>query len=385
VTSPIAPDGSLERAFERFEQAALSLEEHHTALQAKADRLEQQLLDANRRLEAVLDALDAGVAVVTRDGRLARTNCSFDAMGLLDSDGRPVHPALSGMLEAPSGGASAASFKWDSLSGPRDLLVNIIPVGDAEGTRVVTVQDVTEVRREEQEGGRRRRLEALGRMAAELAHEVRNPLGSIRLFASMLHEDLEDEAEKQSMAGQILAATAGLESTVSNLLAFASPTSAARRWFDLAQLAREACSLFAPSCAVRGVRLEGPSLDATCSVLGDPEALRQVVLNLLGNALAATGPEGRIRVAADADVDRVVLQVEDDGKGIASEDLPRVFDPFFTRTEGGTGLGLPIVHQTVERHGGRISLDSLPGRGTSARVVIPLPPEETVGIEDTHA
>jgi signal transduction histidine kinase len=99
--------------------------------------------------------------------------------------------------------------------------------------------------------------------------------------------------------------------------------------------------------------------------------MRQVVLNLVGNALAATGSGGSIRVETRRVGDRAVLRVRDTGRGIAPEDLPRVFDPFFSRTEGGTGLGLSIVHGIVERHGGRIVLDSRIDHGTTARVEIP--------------
>src|SRR6185295_12437475 len=126
-----------------------------------------------------------------------------------------------------------------------------------------------------------------------------------------------------------------LESTVSNLLAFAGSGRGAMRRFDVAGLARDACALLAPACSVRGVRLEGPGGDEMCHAEADPEGLRQVLLNLLGNALEATGEGGGIRVHVSPSGGHVVLGVDDDGSGIAPEDLPRVFDPFFTRTAGG--------------------------------------------------
>jgi signal transduction histidine kinase len=362
----------LEQAFQRFERAAQRLEQRHGTLSATVERLERQLLNANRRLEAVLDAVDGGVAVVASDRVLLRANRAFERLGLGSAGDRPRHPALRELLESGAGRGAALRFHQPTDTGPRELSATIVPTGDAEQTQVLTVQDITELRREEEEGGRRRRLEALGRMAAELAHEVRNPLGSIRLFAAMLREDLEDRAEPRAMAEQILAATSGLEATVSNLLSFASPTCGKRERLDLCAVAGEACALLAPSCAVRGVALEGPDARATCSLLGDAESLRQVVLNLLGNALAATGAGGRIDVAVRCHGGRAVLEVQDDGRGIAPEDLSRVFDPFFTRTEGGTGLGLSIVHRTVERHGGRITLASEPGRGTRVHVELPV-------------
>lgn len=348
----------LARAFRGFQQAAVHLEQGHSALRQEVARLERELLDTNRRLEAVLDALDTGVAVLSAEGDVLRSNRAFEEMEI---DGREL---------APLGGGTAR-IRRRTPRGERDLALTVRPVRDHEETRVLTVQDVTEVRREEERGGRLRRLEAMGRMAAELAHEVRNPLGSIRLFASMLRDDLSDRPESREMAGYILEASASLEATVSNLLAFASPPRAQTRRVDLGEVASAACSLLAPTCRARGVGLEGPEPGAAGRVWADPEAMRRVVLNLLGNALAATGEGGTIRVSVTREEERALLTVEDTGQGISPEDLSRVFDPFFSRNEGGTGLGLSVVHGIVERHRGTISLDSQPGRGTLVRVEIP--------------
>jgi two-component system sensor histidine kinase HydH len=222
-----------------------------------------------------------------------------------------------------------------------------------------------------EERGRRRRLEALGRMAAELAHEVRNPLGSIRLFAGLLRDELLEMPHLCEMSEHILEASSSLEAIVSNLLAFAQPSRSAMRGMDLRALATDACNLLAPSCTLRGVALVQPEEEEECPVHADPEGMRQVLLNLLGNALAATPDGGRIEVRVSSDEGRTVLEIEDDGKGIEPQDLPRVFDPFFSRADGGTGLGLSVVHGIIERHGGRIRLDSMPGKGTLARVEIP--------------
>ncbi len=385
MSAQAGSDALLARAFRRFERAATSLEERHRALRAKADQLERQLLDAHRRLEAVLDALDGGIAVLSSDGTVVRTNRALARLGWIDGDGELKKPVLAAFAAGAPDHGGTARIRQEIDGGVRDLAVTLVPVGDADGTRVLTVQDVTEIRREEEEGGRRQRLEALGTMAAEIAHEVRNPLGSIRLFAGMLRDDLAGRDSAREMADQILAATAGLEATVSNLLAFASPSRSGKRPMDLAALASDVSSLFAPSCALRGVTLEGPERTAACSVTADPEGMRQLLLNLLGNALAATGEGGRILVGARLEPGLALLEVKDTGRGIALEDLPRVFDPFFSRTEGGTGLGLSIVHRIVERHGGRIAMDSRLGAGTCVRVEIPREGCDGAAPEEPHA
>ena len=360
----LAPSAELlAEAFVRFQEAAASLQVRHAALLTRVDRLERELGSAHRRLEAVLDAMDGGVAVLAPDGTILRANRAFTATGL----GRTGGVLDDARLTEPAG----ERLTIDAAEGPRELRATVVPVEDGEATRVLTLHDVTDIRREEEYGGRQKRLEALGRMAAEIAHEVRNPLGSIRLFASMLQDDLEGQEPLRDMALQILAATAGLESMVSNLLAFASPSKAPRRPVDLVALAADVCGLLAPACSLRGVRLHGPAAGPSCVLEAEPEGLRQVCLNLVGNALAATDPGGEIRVDVRTQASGAQLLVEDEGRGIAPEDLPRVFDPFFSRTEGGTGLGLSIVHGVVERHGGTVALLSRPGRGTIARVELP--------------
>jgi signal transduction histidine kinase len=360
-------------AFESFERAASWLQKRHGSLRSEVERLERELGDAHRRLETVIDVLETGVAVLSPEGYVLRSNRALAEMGFEETG---LH--LSKLAEQAAAGS--ARLRQETPSGERDLAATLIPVGDEDGTRVLTVQDVTDIRLQEEEGGRRRRLEALGRMAAELAHEVRNPLGSIQLFATMLRDDLQESPQLREMADHIIESTSNLEATVSNLLAFASPHSAEKREIDLRQLAAESCSLFSPACALRGVHLEGPADGAECTVLADPEGMRQVVLNLLGNALAAAGEGGSIEVDVLDDGESASLVVRDDGCGISPEDLPRVFDPFFSRSEGGTGLGLSIVHRIVERHMGRIALDSIPGRGTVATVEIASGPMQ----EESH-
>src|SRR6185295_8666894 len=150
-------------------------------------------------------------------------------------------------------------------------------------------------------------------MAAEIAHEVRNPLGSIRLFACLLRDELSEAGLDPEMADRILAATAGLETAVSNLLSFATAPRGASRRFDLADLAADVCALLGPVSAQSGVSIRGPREGERCHVVGDPEALRQVLLNLLGNSLAATDRGGLIEVGTKLERERAVLEVADSG------------------------------------------------------------------------
>jgi two-component system sensor histidine kinase PilS (NtrC family) len=320
--------------------------------------------------------------VVAADGTLLRVNRAFERLELADGRSHLTFPELRRLVTA---GRGTLRLSRPTPAGVQHLAATLVTVDDADGSRVLSVQDITQIHRDEEEDGRRRRLEALGRMAAELAHEVRNPLGSMRLDAALLRDDVADQPEQCRMAERILAAVSGLEATVANLLAFAQPARGARRAVDLTALARESCALVAATCAVRHVRLEAPPDECSLTVEAEPEGLRQILLNLLGNALSATAPGGTIRVGVETEEGWARLEVADDGRGIAAEDLPRVFDPFFSRTDGGTGLGLSIVHGIVERHGGRIRLVSALGSGTTARVEIPIGTLTSAPVEHPHA
>ena len=120
------------------------------------------------------------------------------------------------------------------------------------------------------------------------------------------------------------------------------------------------------------MELEPPDEAVECPVRADPESMRQLILNLLGNALAATPESGRIEVRVSREQENAILEIEDSGKGIAPEDLPRVFDPFFSRSDGGTGLGLSVVHGIVKSHQGAITVSSEPEQGTTVEIYLPL-------------
>jgi two-component system sensor histidine kinase HydH len=221
---------------------------------------------------------------------------------------------------------------------------------------------------------RRDRLAALGEMAAGLAHEVRNPLGGIALYASMLERELPESSSARGAAAKITLGVRTLERLVSDILDFAQER----------PLQRHACRL--PSLL--------PALDAAiepwaqqfqseviidpqagdCPLYCDPERLGQVLLNLLMNAVQAAGSRGKVRLAARPKSGGAEIEICDSGPGIPREDLDRIFNPFFTTKAQGTGLGLAIVHQIVEAHGGTIRAGNRPEGG--ARFVVWVPGED---------
>jgi two-component system sensor histidine kinase PilS (NtrC family) len=210
----------------------------------------------------------------------------------------------------------------------------------------------------------------VGGLAAGLAHEIRNPLaamtGSIELIggAPGLVESERQLLQVVRSEGQ------RLEALVRDFLSFAKPASPEFGIVDGHALVVETAELFRAEAERRGVTL---SVDAERDVAlrADGPQIKQVLWNLLGNAADATPRGGHIAIALRRAGEQALLTVSDSGAGIAREDLARIFDPFFTTKERGTGLGLAIVHRVVEAHGGRISVQSERGSGSTFSVSLP--------------
>ncbi|MEZ5066594.1 MAG: ATP-binding protein [bacterium] len=220
------------------------------------------------------------------------------------------------------------------------------------------------------------RLASVGRMAAGVAHEVRNPLNAMRLTLEQLRvknaPPAGEERERFDRYVDVVQGELGrLERLVSAFLEYSHAGEIAREQVDVAATVRGTVDVFASEATARGVTL---SCDTEAAmVVGDPERLRNVWNNLVSNALHATSPGGRVDVRVErGDAIRVI--VADDGVGIPEADQARVFEPFWSGRPDGTGLGLALARAIVEAHDGRIELASGPGRGTTFTVILPEAP-----------
>lgn len=236
---------------------------------------------------------------------------------------------------------------------------------------------------------RSRRLAELGEMAAGIAHEVRNPLGSIRLYAQMLEQDLTDRPAQCSVASKIASAVRGLDAVVGDVLSFARDMKVSCEATTASAVLEGALNAsWGGQERVRVVRRGGAEESATLACWCDPHLMHQALVNIIRNALEAMAevpaPGGGHILTLDA-ADAVghdgrpatVLTVSDTGPGVSAEIIDRMFNPFFTTRKTGTGLGLSIVHRIVDAHGGRVvvwsNAERAPGsRGTTFELVIPL-------------
>jgi signal transduction histidine kinase len=222
---------------------------------------------------------------------------------------------------------------------------------------------------------RKNRLAALGEMAAGMAHEIRNPLGGIQLYTSLLAKDVVDRPASAQIVGKIAAGVKRLESLVSQVLHFTREIKVNIAEMDLAQVVEQSVELAQQQAAAKKIeiKVDGPR---PMSVLADPLQIGQALLNLLLNAIDATAAlpgeiEVRYRPAPEeSDARQFHLVVRDHGAGIPPTVFDRIFNPFFTTKETGTGLGLAIVHRVVEAHDGTIMAANAEGGGARFEIRI---------------
>jgi signal transduction histidine kinase len=221
-----------------------------------------------------------------------------------------------------------------------------------------------EIAEKDRQLARKTRLEALGRMAANLAHEIRNPLGGIQLYAALLKRDLERDPDKVRVLDRILGAIAGLETLVEDMLAFGRDVEPKKRLQPFAPLVEQALDLLRGAIEEKRMRAEIRTGAAEAEM--DGEMMRRVFLNIAANAVQAVGEGGRLTVEATGRT----IRFTDDGPGIAPEILEKLFTPFLTSKTKGTGLGLAIAHKIVEAHGGILEAKNGPGGGATFSITL---------------
>jgi two-component system sensor histidine kinase AtoS len=236
---------------------------------------------------------------------------------------------------------------------------------------VVTLEDVSDIKALTDQLIRADRLAAMGELTAGVAHEVRNPLGVIRASVQLLEDSRADEARIHEAAGVIKQEIDRLDRVIKALLDFGRPSKPTLVHADLNEVLDDVVLFTTRFASQSDVTIESRLEPDLPRVLGDPDQLKQVFLNLVTNAVQAmerTG--GTIIIETHGDRDYVEVTVSDDGPGISERDLPKVFDPFFTKRAEGTGLGLTIVHRIIDEHDGHIEVESGPG-GTVFTVTLP--------------
>jgi two-component system sensor histidine kinase PilS (NtrC family) len=336
---------------------------------------------------SLLQNLVSGVAIVDLEGGAVFLNPA--AREILGLTGREKNLRAQTLFSTPSGenpvvacltdGTSRQRqqldvLRQDGTTVPMGLTVSILKGrhGSLRGA-VVSFADLTDVRRLEREVRLRDRIAALGTMSAGLAHEIRNPLASLSGSAELLEDSQDLKGDGRRLLGVILRETTRLNQIVTAFLEYSRQELPQRERVELRPLLEEVVASVEGSDDWTAThRAETSYLDGGPAVRGDAVQLRQCFLNLARNAAQAMRGGGTVRLAVHAATnDHVEVDVIDEGEGMADDQLSRIFDPFYSTREGGTGLGLSVVHRIVEAHGGTIRVESRPGEGTAFHVRLP--------------
>jgi signal transduction histidine kinase len=351
----------LENAFNEFSKASDSIINHYTILENQIRELKEELEGKNRALEraseylyTILNSLPVGVAVVDKKSILFVNKQAEE----LVSEG--IVTALNnGVPKAGDVKTALGHFRWK-----KEKLHN-----GFEGKEVIVIEDVTEVERVKERNERDERLMAMGEMAARISHEIKNPLGSMELFLSMLLSGKLRKTEKKYV-DYILFGVKTIDRIINNILSYTRPKTLTLKSGELFEIVRDTIDFMSVSITIREITIDFQTTYRGCAYF-DPDLMKLVVMNLISNAIEAISKKGRIRVDIKESGNFSVLIVSDSGIGMPEEVRKNIFNPFFTTKDKGVGLGLFIVYNIIKAHGGYIEVESAEDSGSSFLIYIP--------------
>jgi len=365
-----------------------------TEARTEARKLLRQVLDDQRLKELILESIPSGLITVDLNGNVTTFNSAAEAVlryHLGEALGQPVQKILDLRLLSPSlidkEEQRSSLVTYDRYGREVVLDVAVSPLHDERGVHagaLITFNDVTSVHRLEEEKRRLDRLAALGEMAANVAHEVRNPLASIKTSVQLLLDDLAkssnepaifaDEGsrlEAQESVSIVLKEVERLDAIVRDLLLFAKPRQLYRTPCNLLELSDRVLRMMQMQYEEAGIVVHR-NYQPVPAVRVDVAQIEQVLFNLYLNAVQAMPDGGVLSISCQEIADWLELIVSDSGVGISPDQLEHIFQPFFTTKAHGIGLGLPIIRRLVEDHHGYIFVESQLGYGTTITVKLPL-------------
>jgi PAS domain S-box-containing protein len=415
----------LQEAFSSFNTATAKLQRSYQDLEKRVQSLNRALEEKNRELERnleetervrshlhnILESLNSGVMVLDSSGRVTTANDGVqritglyanEMMGKELSELQIFDDAILGILRRimtnPLQGCNCEMQITQKDGSPLHVNLSASPMRNSRNQnsgRVIVLQDIERLKVLEEQAQRTGRVSAMGDMAARIAHEVRNPLGSIELFASILRREL--EGERRRLAEHVINGVKTLNMILTNLLYFfRGPLEPTRMEMDFHRFLSDFMEEMTHVIEKDKVTFQRDFSQEDFTLEGDPELLKQLFLNLLLNATQAMPHGGRIEVATRLITEEVEIlrptspdstpaaflevRFSDTGPGVPEEIRSRIFDPFFTTRDRGAGLGLAIAHNIMEAHGGTIQLVS--GREKGAVLLMTFPLDHLVKTKD---
>lgn len=387
ASSPVQVSSSdeLGELAETFNFMANELELRKNSLMTTLDELRRsrmEILEERNFKESILESISSAIVTFSSEGYLTSINATgLTFLGNGINEGMHFSKVFGEWADMPQKigqtllrrtGYGRQPLYLDRGNGMTYFEIGLFQIGnDAEKGLTVTIRNETEKEKLREEMTRLERLASLGKLSAGIAHEVRNPLTGISLLLDDLHDRASLAANDQEMLKKALSEIERVERLISALLSYSAPARVEFRTSDLNQVVRDVAMLLRKQCERQDVSL----LLEICEVPPfkfDPEKIKQALINILKNALEAMPEGGRIRIVTSAEAGFASILLSDTGPGIQEEDIPLIFEPFFTRKGAGTGLGLSITQRIMDEHHGKISLESYAGSGTTFILELPL-------------
>jgi two-component system sensor histidine kinase PilS (NtrC family) len=368
---------------------AAKLADRQTRSDVQLAATARTLADLRALHQRIVESIRSGVVTTDLQGHIYTFNAAAEEItGYKVSDVRG-HDAsiffgdmtrqIADSMNAAATGKVSPRFQADCLT-PNGLALrlgfSIAPLSGESGEisgMVITFQDLTDIRALEETSRRQDRMAAVGRLAASIAHEIRNPLAAMRGSIQMLRSEMEGDTEQAQLMEIILRESDRLNKIVADYLNYARPRPVELKNVDISALVADTFKLLRNSAELsEGHQLEEDLPARPAIVSGDPEQLKQVCWNIARNAMISMPDGGTFSVSlVEVDDNRLRLSFSDTGCGMTPEQVERLFEPF-TSTTGGTGLGLSIVYQIIRDHSGTINVRSRLGEGTTITIELPV-------------
>ena len=366
-----------------------SLAERLRSADVRLEQASTEIADLQAFNQHVIDSLPSGLATTDTAQRILTFNHAAETitgLSFRSVAGRPLTEMLQlparlvvEMEEGLSGsGARRLEWRYSTADGRGEIDVGLsathIETPGGRAGFLVTFQDVTDVKRLERDARIQQRLAAVGEMAAGIAHEIRNPLASMSGSIQILRQELPLSSEQEQLMDIVLRESERLNTTIRSFLAYARPQRFAIERIDVRRALNDTALLLRNSAELgeaHAIEVDVPASELWYEA--DEGQIRQIIWNLATNGLRAMPDGGRLRLMSsmESSSNGVVITVQDEGIGIAPEDLDGLFQPFHGSFTRGSGLGLAIVHRIVTDYHGEIQVSSRPGAGTTVSVRLP--------------
>lgn len=355
----------LNKAIETFNSASATLVQYYSTLEDKVRLLTEEVDHKKQLLNGILDSIDVGVVFFDRDGIIRTMNKAAECLLNINASdaigGTSIHAEIHEEVIAPTNGK------------PFYALVSRSDVTDNGGNvigNVLIFKDITRLKQLESENERNRRLTAMGELVMKIAHEIRNPLGSIELFASLLSNDLRG-TEHGDYANRISNSVRSLVNTLDNMLRFTKEVKPKPGYCCLNDMVSETCDEFKELFANSNIQLDF-SEKGQYWLNMDKGLMRQALINILLNSVHAMPDGGKIEIGLKDNREGIDIVIRDTGIGMDEDTRLRMFEPFFSTKDRGTGLGMSITAGIIKAHKGAIDVRSEIGGGTEFVITLPV-------------